>query len=279
MELDALAVEEFIRETCNGSADTVDLRDCSFAEVSGMVRLVLLAHHLSSQGRFIRVLIPEDTDVQSYLERTNTFRQLEGLCTFDEPIEHLQQHDRVPTDRLVGLRPLEEQGQIRAILEGFSSGLKAHRNIASDIIDAIDKVLFETLQNIPDHAVPDGAVGAHHGMAALQRYSWRLCLSVGDLGMGIRESLTGNPKFPPDRYDHARAIEAAITGSSRHADIGRGGGLMSVVAAIQKVGGWLRVRSGDAGIVITAEDNRRIEQCAFFPGTQIDISVPLRGRN
>ena len=76
MELDALAVEEFIRETCSGSTDTVNLKDCSFAEVSGMVRLVLLARHLSSQGRSIRVLVPEDAGVQSYLERANAFRQL-----------------------------------------------------------------------------------------------------------------------------------------------------------------------------------------------------------
>lgn len=279
MELDAVTAETLIRETCDGSADTIDLKNCSFAEVSGMVRLVLLARHLKIHGRAIQVLIPEDEGVQSYLERANAFRELSGLCTFDQSIEHLQRHGRNPTNRLVELRPLEEQGQIRTIVECFSTGLKAHRNIGSDIIDTIDRVLFETLQNIPDHADPDGTIGVQHGLAALQRYSWRLCLSVGDLGVGIRQSLTGNPRFPPDRYDHARAIEAAISGSSRHADIGRGGGLMSVVAAVQKVGGWLRVRSGDTAIIITAEDNRRIDPCTLFPGTQIDISVPLSGRN
>lgn len=277
MELDASTAEAFVRETCNGSANTIDLKSCSFAEVSGLVRLVLLARHLTLRGRTLQVLIPEDEGVQSYLERANAFRELDGLCTFDQPIEHLQRHGRYPTNKLVELRPLQE-GQIRAIVECFSGGLKAHRNISSEIIDAVERVLFETLQNIPDHANPEGTIGTHYGLAALQRYSWRLCLSVGDLGVGIRQSLTGNPQFPPDRYDHVRAIEAAISGASRHADIGRGGGLMSVVAAVQKIGGGLRVRSGDAAVVIAADDERHVEPCMLFPGTQIDITVPLSGR-
>jgi len=275
MELNALSAEQIIKDTCAGSSNTIDLTKCTFVEVSGIIRLVLLARHLTFEKRSIQMMIPQSEDVQGYLERANVFNELKGYCTFNESIEHLQHRERNPTSTLVELRSLDEENQARAIIDCFSTSLKAHKSINSDIMDTIDKVLFETLQNISEHANPGDFFAVSHGLAALQRYKKKLCLSIGDLGVGIRKSLTSNPKYPESRYDHTEAIKAAISGYSRHADIGRGGGLMSVVAAIQKLDGWLKVRSGDVAVTIAANDQQRVDQYVLFPGTQIDINVPL----
>lgn len=278
MELTPSTAEPLITQTCQEGAEVIDLSDCTFADIGGIVRLVLLVRHLASRQHPVTLVIPKNEGVQSYLERANAFQEMHGLCQLDQSIEHLRGHGRYPTKKLVEIRPLEEEGQVRAITDGFSAALKAQRNVSGQVIDAVERILYETLQNIPEHADPHGTLGVHNGLAALQRYSWRLCVSVGDLGIGIRESLTGNPQFPPDKYDHARAIEAAITGASRHGDCGRGGGLMSVVRAVESLGGSLSIRSGSAIVRTDELLGRSAVSCAPFPGTQIDIVVPLSGR-
>ncbi len=278
MELTPSTAETFITQACQEGAETIDLSDCTFADIGGIVRLVLLVRHLASRQHPVQLIIPKDEDVQSYLERANAFQEMRGLCQLDQSVEHLRYHGRYPTKKLVEIRPLEVEGQVRAIAECFSAALKAHRNVSTQIIDAVERILYETLQNIPEHADPHRTLGVHNGLAALQRYSSRLCVSVGDLGIGIRESLTDNPQFPPDKYDHARAIEAAITGASRHGDCGRGGGLMSVMSAVKNLGGSLSIRSGNAIVRVDDLFGQLAEACAPFPGTQVDIVVPLSGR-
>ena len=274
MELTPETVEQFIAETCSGRSSSIDLGECAFAQIAGIVKLVLLVKHLALSGRDVELKIPRDLSVQRYLERANAFRELRDICRMDQSVDHLRAQGRYPTDTLVELRSIEEEGQIRAVVDGFVAGLTSQRNIRGDVIRAVESILYETLQNIPQHADPEGTIGVHNGLAALLRYSWRLCLSIGDLGVGIRKSLAMNPKFPMDKYDHGRAIEAAIGHASRHDDVGRGGGLPSVVSAVRKISGSLTVRSGDA-MVVVERDNLQLKSCTEFPGTQLEIEVRL----
>ena len=277
MRLNQETIEAIITQTCRDEVDTIDLSACVFAEIPGLLRLVLLIKHLSSLGRSIEVIVPRDPNVQSYFERTNAFRELKGHCSMDQSVDHLASHGRHRTKALVELRPVEEMDQIRAIVEGVAEAL-SKENVPNDSKNVMERILYETLQNVPQHADPLGLIGKCNGFAALQRYDFQLCLAVGDLGIGIRESLITNPKFPKDHFDHSKAVQTAITGASRHGDVGRGGGLQSVVNILEKIGGELHLRSGDA-VMHVSKDQRIMKKRTIFPGTHLDIVVPLHNRN
>lgn len=273
MKLNFESVESIIARVYGQGDDTIDLSNCIFADISGIVRLVLIAKHRALSGQPATLIVPRDNNVQTYLERANAFQELKACCSLSEPVDHLAGNVRNATKNLVEVRPIEEEGQIRNIVDCFSEHLKSAA-VSDEARNAIEKILYETLQNIPHHADPEGKLGACNGIAALQKYSYELCLAVGDLGVGIRESLTLNPKFPKEIYDEAKALLAASNEASRHGDRGRGGGLPSVINALGRLGGACSIRSGSVALKING-DSKSIQKITHFPGTHIDISVPL----
>lgn len=273
MKLNFESAEAIIAQVYGQGNDTIDLSDCIFADISGIVRLVLIAKHKALSGQRATILVPRDNNVQTYLERANAFQELKACCSLNEPIDHLAGNVRNATKNLVEVRSIEEEGQIRNIVDCFSEHLKG-TGVADEARNAIEKILYETLQNIPHHADPEGKLGACNGVVALQKYAYELCLAIGDLGVGIRESLTLNPKFPKEVYDDSKAVLAAANQASRHGDRGRGGGLPSVIQALASVGGTCSIRSGSVVLKING-DSRLIQNVSSFPGTHIDISVPL----
>ena len=121
----------------------------------------------------------------------------------------------------------------------------------------------------------------------VQTYNWAkrlgrrvVVIAVCDAGVGFRSSLESAGNAPADRWDDAAALEAAvIRGVSRFRDPGRGQGLAGVRKYVGRWGGKLSVRSGTARIAIVPdwdEDQPLEENLPYFPGAQIQVTIPER---
>jgi anti-sigma regulatory factor (Ser/Thr protein kinase) len=142
--------------------------------------------------------------------------------------------------------------------------------------------LSETCQNVVEHA-------KHGGWVAVNSYRWQkrlggrrvLVIAVCDAGIGFKASLESAPSRPrSSRWDDGMALEEAVMrGVSRFRDTGRGQGLAGVRRFIGKWDGKFSVRSGTARLAIVPswdDDVPLQEDLPFFPGSQVQITIPER---
>ena len=144
--------------------------------------------------------------------------------------------------------------------------------------------LSEVCQNIVEHA-------GRGGWVAVQTYTWRVRLggrkvvviAVCDPGIGFRESLESAPGFQKrERWDDGQALEETVMrGASRFRDPGRGQGLAGVRKFVGTWDGKLSIRSGTARIAVLPkgdwdEDEPLVEDLSYFPGAQVQITIPER---
>lgn len=133
-------------------------------------------------------------------------------------------------------------------------------------------VLSELCANIYQHS------GDQYGCAMIQRYehglseSVEISLSVGDIGKGIRGSLS--TRFPDIGSDPLDFLYEAMQGRSAR-NTGRGGlGLRQVEEIVRKNTGLLWIRSETAAIASTGSTLHQDEtSLAYFPGTQISVRL------
>jgi len=115
-----------------------------------------------------------------------------------------------------------------------------------------------------------------YGCILIQKYALqtsnqvRVCLTVGDLGIGIQGSLSlrfGQQGLGPMQFLH-KAMEGNTSRLS-----GRGGlGLRTVEKIASQNGGYLWLRSENAAIYSFSESNRQDQpNLANIPGTQVVI--------
>ena len=108
-----------------------------------------------------------------------------------------------------------------------------------------------------------------------------LVIAVCDAGMGFRAALeSAHGPRATDRWDDGMALEETVMrGASRFRDPGRGQGLAGVRKFIHTWDGKFSVRSGTAQIAIVPEwagGEPLTENMPFFPGAQVQISLPER---
>lgn len=127
--------------------------------------------------------------------------------------------------------------------------------------------------NVVEHAgSPAG------GFVAAQLYrrgqpDERAIVAVGDVGIGIRESLRElhGPLSDAEAID--RAIQRDVSGLP---DPGRGQGLASVVEGVRGLGGVVRIRTGSAGRSITQGVSPATDMVSPLQGTIVGARLPCR---
>src|SRR5258705_192357 len=151
-------------------------------------------------------------------------------------------------------------------------------------VGLLPTALSEVCQNIVEHA-------GRGGWVAVQTYTWRVRLggrkvvviAVADPGIGFRQSLESAPGFQrKERWDDGQALEETVMrGASRFRDPGRGQGLAGVRRFVGNWDGKLSIRSGTARIAVLPkgdwdEDEPLVEDLSYFPGAQVQITIPER---
>lgn len=252
---------------------TVDFSDIKWITPAGIVGAFLITQYRSESGLWTLVSPPEETDVLNYLGRIDFFRHLPKRAVLKQDVSHLQRHQRNESHDFTTILPLDGEN-IREICDVVISFLQDQmpsrwRQVYSPF--------EEMLSNIENHA----SHGLRHSVfscAHVQRYSNRMELAVGDLGVGFLKTMQDNPDNS-DLSSEEDAIRGAFEeGRSRlnKTNDYRGGGLQRVSRITKNLEGQLTLRTGDGLLEQYSGGRRQYRSLSgSLPGTIGWIRLPV----
>jgi hypothetical protein len=247
----------------------IDLVQVSFVDAYALTGLACFIASAPGNGIPVQLLLPNDADVRSWLSRMHL---RDVLDAFDVRVEgvlpRVAERDR--RDTLIELERFNDShGSDRLAsfiwerLEGGVDGV---------VVNQLFEATGELGQNVVEHA--GSPVG---GFIAAQRYKAgapeeRIVVAVGDVGVGIRESLRVRYGDMTDAESIRRAIQWHV---SRVPDEGRGQGLPGVVDGVRGLGGTVWIRSGAASRRVT-RGQARTSEVSRLQGTIVGARLPCR---
>ena len=260
-----------------------DARGAQWASPYGLITMLTAAQALAEARREKPLFaVPQSDEVRRYWARTGFFRHAESLFEI---------HGRVPkasagqSDALLDVTPIQAMEDVHDVVgriaEPAARILNEQLGIGVNETMRFSMALSEACQNIVEHSGTGGWV-------AVQAYNWRrrlgrrvVVIAVSDAGIGFRPSLEpSHAKRYGDRWDDGAALEAAlIQNVSRFRDPGRGQGIASIKRSVNHWDGKISIRSGTARLSIVPgwdDDAPLAERLPFFPGAQVQITIPAR---
>ena len=260
----------------------LDARHTEWASPYGLTALLTLGQARRTRATFAA---PENDKTLSYWSRSNFFYYAADVFELTGVVPKRAAAGESPV--LLPITPVAGSEDVHQVVGHIQD--RAQQIMAKELkldpkaIVGFAMVLSEVCQNIIEHA-------GQGGWVMVQTYNWQqrlgrrvVVISVSDAGVGFRKSLESATHRPlPDRWDDAAALEAAlIRGVSRFRDPGRGQGLAGARKYIGRWDGKLSARSGTARIAIVPDwdnDVPLVEQLPYFPGAQIQVTIPERAQ-
>lgn len=236
----------------------VDARELDFATPLDLTAITALAHSHVVQGDRVRLLLPNDLGVASYLERMDLLNRLPYRCEFDRTVRAKARADR--SDSLLEITP------VKSTTEGAAASARVFGVARANLGDHLGALTLRVVGELIDNAASHGR-SETGSFVAVQIYpsARRLEFAVCDTGVGILEHLKGNPAHQDLNRDHealTRALEPGVSGERE----ARGNGLPDLLKMAGGAGRTrLVIRSGN-GLLST---NSGVEN----PSTRSD-SVP-----
>ncbi len=265
-----------------GEKILIDARHARWASPFGLTALLCVAQSREDRMTFA---VPENPDTASYWSRSGFFRHAAELYEMHGSVP--RQREAHESDVLLEITPIVQtddvHGVVGRIQQKAADILHGQLGLDTAITGAFGMTLSESCQNIVEHAGQGGWV-AVQTYKYLKRLGRRVVvIAVCDAGIGFRASLESSPGHRmSDRWDDAMALEDAVLRAAsrfRHGDAGRGQGLAGIRRFVGRWHGKLTVRSGTARIAINPEwdqDEALTRALPFFPGTQMQITIPER---
>jgi len=261
--------DRFCREH-RQEAMTLDLSNLRFVDPYGMAVLCLIGRHLSRQFRDIECLLPENRDVESYLTRMRLFDHLRAFVSL--PREPQTGRPPVANESLMEICEISGRSDVESALvlveSRVGSILERELNYSVKEITWFKNVVAELCHNILDHSGDRGYLVAQRYMNHKLKRKFAM-ISVCDLGIGIRESLSA--RYDVTEWTHGVAITNAVK-KSISKDAARGLGLYVVRKICDDCGGSLHIRSGDSRVYFRGQRSR-VYASGNFPGSQVSITL------
>ena len=265
-----------------GQKILVDARHARWASPYGLTALLCLAQSRVERMAFA---VPEHPDTVSYWSRAGFFRHAGELYDLHGSVPRAREAHE--SDVLLEITPIVQtddvHGVVGRIQQKAADILHGQLGLDTAITGAFGMTLSESCQNIVEHAGQGGWVAVQTYKYARRLGRRVVVIAVCDAGVGFRTSLESSPGHRrSDRWDDAMALEDAVlraVSRFRHGDKGRGQGLAGIRRFVGRWHGKLTVRSGTARLAITPEwdeDVPMTEAMPFFPGTQMQITIPER---
>ncbi|MEO8449571.1 MAG: ATP-binding protein [Gemmatimonadota bacterium] len=262
----------------------IDAHATSWASPSGLVGLLTAGQAIKEAGLPMpRFNVPEAEETRSYWARAGFFAH--AVEYFDLVGKIPKRSADAPSDLLLPVTPIRAAEDVHDVVgriqEGAARILIAELNLEAKATMGFAMALSEACQNIVEHAGTGGWV-------AVQTYNWKKRLSrkvvviaVSDAGIGFRRSLEPTEaRKVGDRWGDGAALESALLqGTSRFRDPGRGQGLSGIKRYLARWQGKIAIRSGTARLSVIPswdEDVPLAEHLPFFPGSQVQITIPAQ---
>ncbi len=265
-----------------GQKILVDARHARWASPYGLTSLLCVAQSRPDRMAFA---VPEHPDTLSYWSRTGFFRYAGELFELHGTVPRAREAHE--SDVLLEITPIVQSDDVHGVVgriqQKAADILHGQLGLDTAITGAFGMTLSESCQNIVEHAGQGGWV-AVQTYKYLRRLGRRVVvIAVCDAGVGFKRSLESAPGHRrSDRWDDAMALEDAVlraVSRFRHGDKGRGQGLAGIRRFVGRWHGKLSVRSGTARLAISPgwdEDVPMTESLPYFPGSQMQITIPER---
>ena len=256
-----------LQEIPPSEAYDFDMDAVSFVQPYGIICLVLAARLLSKRSGQTVTICNLRTNIHQYFQRMNIIQVTEPWLKISGELG--EEWIRNPsTQNLLELTLVRSRDDVLNIVDR-TENVFTRWLVMSNLRELLTAV-SELCTNIYEHSQDI------NGCILIQKYALQLsnqvkvCLAVGDIGIGIRGSLSmrfGKQQLSPMQYLH-KAMEGNTSRSS-----GRGGlGLRTVEKIAAQNAGYLWLRSENAAILSRGEKERQDQlNLASFPGTQVVI--------
>jgi len=261
----------------DGEPVVLDLRTVEFVEPAGLCGLAALLEYLIPRCEEVNLALT-GRDVPAYLERMNFFRLFGGRVRTNADVASLEERRRHNPGTLQELVNFHTEQEIPGIIERISEILENQGYRLKERV-AICSVLSEVCANAAEHGASTfGAYAAvqayHHIVSGPRRRGEEVLVAIADGGVGVRETLSRNPRYAENTTTDNDALRLALEmGVSGTGELGRGGGLALVAQIAARSGGSLSLRSG-TGRVTIYESRKNSRNVPPFPGTFVRVSLP-----
>lgn len=259
-------------------ATSINMTNLEFSQTDGLVLLTLFLVH---QGRIgvipVRLCpIKAESCPLTYMNRVHFFNKVSNYIELDsedkDKLNTLSRYAEYNSDNFTPLIDRnDEYGTLQNldhIVDVFVGYLARIYAPGDDTLDRMKDIINENFLNVRNHSNIDLPPLPYY-CAQIQCYaSKRFRLAIGDLGMGIMESLNTVHSYP-NSESALRAVTKEPVSRFQAVNLDRGGGIRHIFDYTDKLNIGCRLRSGDAetvqfpGIPITER------KTVYFPGTQL----------
>jgi hypothetical protein len=269
----------------DGEPVVLDLRSVEFAEPAGICGLAALLEFLIPRSDEVGLVL-SGRNVPAYLERMDFFRNFSDRVKTNVDLAALEERRRGNPGTLQELVNFHSEEEIPSIINRISEILENKDYRLRERV-AICATLSEICANAVEHGrSPFGAyaavqayqhiVSGRHSGSSRERRGEEVLVAIADGGVGVRTTLSRNPKYVEHMASDNDAIRHALKmGVSGTGEVGRGGGLAVVGQIAARASGSLSLRSG-SGRVTYYGDRTNSRNVPAFPGTFVRVSLPRK---
>ena len=260
----------------------LDLRPVEFVEPAGLCGLAALLEFLIPRSRLVGLRF-SGHNVTAYLERMNFFKVFGHRVETNADLTALEERRRGNPGTLQELINFHTEEEIPGIINRISEILE-NKDYRLRERAAICATLSEICANAVEHGrSPFGAYAAVQAYQHIvsgpkkgEREGEEVLVAIADGGVGVRETLSRNPKYSEHTKSDNDALRHALKmGVSGTGEVGRGGGLAVVGQISARAGGSLSLRSG-SGRVTYYGDRTNSRNVPAFPGAFVRVSLPRK---
>ena len=267
--LDAIHLDGVLSLDLDRGRAVVELAQVSFVDAYALAGLACFIASAARDGLPVELVLPENIDVRSWLSRMHLGEVLDAFeVRVEGVLPRVAERDR--RDTLIELERFDDSFGSHRLASFIWQRLVG--GVDGEVVNQLFEAAGELGQNVVEHA--GSPVG---GFIAAQRYKAgapeeRIVVAVGDVGVGIRESLRARYGDMPDAKAIRRAVQWNV---SSIPDEGRGQGLPGVVEGVKALGGVVWIRSGAASRMVTRGQARTFE-VSRLQGTIVGARLPCR---
>jgi len=172
----------------------IDLSEIKFADIFGILSLILLIKRQYKNGNKIKVYMPRDINVSNYLNVCGftdyvgeyTYIKYSGLSMITKMTRVTKEFEN---KEYIPINEISNDEDVNEIITKLKFWL-SNRKVDDSKIHNIRTLLLELFGNIQEHSKSeDGCI------FAMQKYKDHLMIGIVDFGIGIKNSLENNQKY------------------------------------------------------------------------------------